>query len=113
MDMLVVSSGFVLIITVLAYRAGTRFHSEARLPMQWGLNGAVNWSAPRRLALAFMPILAAGLLGFVTILSLTVPPRAGQERLVFPILVGMGVALVALQQLHFWAIAHALRRNAG
>jgi hypothetical protein len=46
-------------------------------------------------------------------MALNVPARAGQEALVFPVLVGTGVTLVALQLLHFWLIEKILRRNTG
>lgn len=113
MGMLVVSAVFVVMLTALAYRANMRFRNESRLPMQWGITGAVNWSAPRSVALAFIPILAAGVLGFQVLMALNVPARAGQEALVFPVLVGTGVTLIAVQLLHFWLIERTLRRNAG
>lgn len=113
MGMLVVSAVFVVILAVLAYRANRRFRSESRLPMQWGITGAVNWSAPRSVALAFLPILGTGVLGFQVLMALNVPARAGQKALVFPVLVGTGVTLVAVQLLHFWLIERTLRRNAG
>jgi hypothetical protein len=93
MDVLVASTVFVLIVCILAYRADTRFHSETRLPMQWGLTGEVNWYAPRRLALAFMPAFAIVVLGFFTFTTLNFAPRAGQEGLVFPALIGTGTTL--------------------
>ena len=111
MSILIVSAVFVLVICVLAYRADMQFQNEAHLPMQWGFTGEVNWSAPRRLALAFMPMLAVALLGFFTFMSMEVPPRAGQEGLVFPVLVVMGAALVAAQLLHFWLVERTIRRN--
>jgi hypothetical protein len=113
MGMLVVSAVFVVILTALAYRANTRFRSESRLPMQWGITGAVNWSAPRSVALAFIPILAIGALGFQVFMAMNVPARTGQEGLVFPVLVGTGVTLVAVQLLHLWLIERTLRRNVG
>ncbi len=113
MGMLVVSAVFVVIISALAYRANIRFRNERRLPMQWGITGAVNWSAPRSVALAFIPILAIGVLGFQVFMALNVPARAGQEALVFPVLVGTGATLVAVQLLHLWLIERTLRRNAG
>jgi hypothetical protein len=100
---------FLLVICILAYRANRHFHSESRLPMQWSLTGKVNWSAPRHLALAFMPVLAVALLGFVTVMSMNVPPRAGQEHLVLPVSVAMGATLVAAQLFHFWLIERTLR----
>ncbi|PSO09712.1 MULTISPECIES: hypothetical protein [unclassified Sphingobium] len=111
MGVLIVSTIFVLVICLLAYRADARFQNEARLPMQWGFTGQVNWSAPRRLALAFMPVLAFALLGFFAFMSINVPPRAGQEGLVFPILVVMGGSLVGAQLFHFWLIERTIRRN--
>ena len=113
MGMLVVSAVFVVILSALAYRANIRFRNESRLPMQWGITGAVNWSAPRSVALAFIPILSIGVLGFQVLMALNVPARAGQEALVFPVLVGTGVTLVAVQLLHCWLIEKTLRRNAG
>lgn len=113
MGMLVVSAIFVVILSALACRANIRFRNESRLPMQWGITGAVNWSAPRSVALAFIPILAIGVLGFQVFMALNVPARAGQEALVFPVLVGTGVTLVAVQLLHLWLIEWTLRRNAG
>lgn len=113
MSMVVVSVVFVVILSAVAYRANIRFRSESRLPMQWGITGAVNWSAPRSVALAFIPILAIGVLGFQVLMALNIPARAGQESLVFPVLVGTGVTLVAVQILHLWLIEKTLRRNAG
>lgn len=113
MGMLIVSAVFVTTIIVLACWANRRFRSERRIPMQWGITGAVNWSAPRPVALAFMPILAMGVLGFQVYMASTVPARAGEEVRVFPVLVGTGVVLIAMQLLHFWLIEKILRRNAG
>lgn len=104
-----VSIAFVVVICILAYRANARFRSAPRLPMQWGLTGKVNWSAPRPVALAFMPVLATALLGFVTIMAMTVPPRSGQEHLVLPVSLVMGAALVGVQLFHFWLIDRTLR----
>ncbi|RYF12228.1 MAG: hypothetical protein EOO77_17805 [Oxalobacteraceae bacterium] len=104
-----VSMVFVVVICILAYRANARFRSATRLPMQWGLAGKVNWSAPGPLALAFMPVLAAVLLGFVTVMAMTVPPRPGQEHLVLPVSLVMGAALVVTQLFHFWLIDRTLR----
>lgn len=105
----IVSMVFIVIICILAYRANARFRSAARLPMQWGLTGKVTWSAPRPIALAFMPVLAVALLGFVTVMAMTVPPRPGQEHLVLPGSLVMGGALVVAQLFHFWLIDRTLR----
>lgn len=104
-----VSIAFVLVMCILANRANARFRHAACLPMQWGLTGKVNWLAPRPVALAFMPVLAAALLGFVTIMAMTIPPRPGQEHLVLPVSLVMGAALVVVQLFHFWLIDRTLR----
>lgn len=111
MVMPIVSAIFIAILTLSARRANTRFRDESRLPMQWGITRAVNWSAPRPVALAVMPILAIGMLGFQVFMAMNVRPRAGQEGLVLPVLVGTGVMLIAIQLLHFWLIDRTLRRN--
>lgn len=105
----IVSMVFIGIICILAHRANARFRSAARLPMQWGLTGKVTWSAPRPIALAFMPILAVALLGFVSVMAMTVSPRPGQEHLVLPVSLMMGGALVVAQLFHFWLIDRTLR----
>ncbi len=105
----IVSIAFVVVICILAYRANARFRDEARLPMQWGMTENVNWSAPRPVVLAFMPVLAAALLGFITVMAMTVPPRPGQEHLLLPASLVMGAALVVAQLFHFWLIDRTLR----
>lgn len=109
MEVAIIAVIVVVVMALLARRADRRFRREARLPMQWGPTGGVNWSAPRRLALAFMPAMAAVLLGFIAILLLTVPPRAGQEGLVLPVAMAMGLLLIAAQLFHFWLIGRTLR----
>lgn len=70
----------VLVVCALACRADVRFRSEDRLPMQWWITGEVTWSAPRRLALAFMPALAMSYLASLRSrhsMSRPVPGRKG------------------------------------
>ncbi|MGP7795644.1 hypothetical protein [Sphingomonas sp. CLY1604] len=112
MGMMILAMVFVLMITALACRANMRFRRESRLPMQWGITGAVTWTAPRPVALAFMPVLALGVLGLQVFMARHFPARAGQEELCFPVLVGSGVVLVSIQLLHFWLIGRSLRRDA-
>ena len=52
----------VAVLSALSLWADGRFSASDRLPMQWSLSGEVNWSAPRPLALAFVPVLAAFLM---------------------------------------------------
>lgn len=104
---------FSLTLCLLAYKANARFRNERRLPMQWWLTGEVTWSAPRRLALAFIPILGIGALIAFVIMSAALRPRAGQEVAVLPTLIGVGMVFIAVQLAHFWLIARTLRRNSG
>lgn len=102
---------FAAIFTSLSVWANARFRAHERLPMQWSLTGAVNWTAPRALALTLIPVLGTGLLGFITLLALNVSPRAGQEGMVLPTTMVIGAAFVGLQLVHFWLIEKTLNRN--
>lgn len=57
------------LILARAVRADRRLSGRARLPMNWSLSGDATLTAPRRLALATVPGLAATVLG----LALTNP----------------------------------------
>lgn len=47
------------IMIFLSISANRRFSDHASLPMQWTASGDVSWSAPRALALMFIPVFAA------------------------------------------------------
>ena len=100
-----------LVVLGVAVWTNARFRDHGRLPMQWWWTGEVTWSAPRLIAVAFVPTLAIGLLSVFVVLSIELKPRAGQEHLVLPILATMGATLVTVQLLHIWLIARTLRRN--
>lgn len=102
---------FALILTGLALGANARFRSERHLPMQWWMTGEVTWSAPRVVALAFIPTLAIVTLAACVVLMLNVPPRVGQEALVVPSLIAVGAIFVGCQLLHLWLIDKTLRRK--
>ena len=72
------------------------------LPMQWGLNGTVNWSAPRWIALAFTPILAIVVLACIFFLSDN-PSGDGQG---VPVLVA--AAFLLGHGLHLWLVRRHL-----
>jgi len=83
--------------------------------MQWSLSRSVplsrsvNWSAPRALALSFMPVLGCGVLAFFALCAATLQPRPGQEWMVMPALIVVGALLVAIHLLHLWLINRTLR----
>jgi hypothetical protein len=111
MVMLAIAALFGAILCGLALRANSRFRDEARLPMQWWLNGEVTWTAPRVLALAFVPALAIGVLAINVALAMNMQPRPGQEGMVLPGMIATGIIFVGVQLLHFWLIDSTLHRN--
>lgn len=113
MVLLGVAGLFGIVLAGIALRANARFRGEERLPMQWWLTGEVTWSAPRVVALAFIPALAICVLAAHVVLALNVPARPGQEGMVLPALLAMGAIFVACQLLHLWLIDKTLRRNGG
>jgi hypothetical protein len=95
-------------LTLMSLRANRRFSREDRLPMQWSISGSVNWSAPRRLALSFTPILAGLMLAGIGFASVTVPTRPGQEGHVLPVVAAIALVFVAVHALHLTLIARTL-----
>jgi len=88
----------VLIMAAMSWRAEHRLRHAERLPMQWGLNGKPTWYAPRRIAVAFLPLLAA-----CTFILLAVAQRTTEDgngiatdngRLIF------GLSLIAVHWFH-------------
>lgn len=90
--------GFALSV-LLAVAANSRFADLERLPMQWGLSGQVNWTAPRVLGLAFVPVLYAVLAG-IFIWAAEHDPEKYTAKSVGIVL----IALIAVQILHLWMI---------
>lgn len=95
----------------MSVRANAQFHDEVRLPMQWALNGSVNWTAPRRFALALTPILAGCILTAIVIMTLTLPPRPGQEGMEIPVVFFGSIVFVAAHSFHLWMIKRTLKKN--
>ncbi len=80
----------VAVLAGISFVANQRFNSHSHLPMQWGFDGRVNWSAPRILALSFTPILASIILfgiAFVIILPAG-RPEQGEEIILFVVSLG-------------------------
>ena len=113
MVMTVVTLLFGIALLAIALRANARFRGVDRLPMQWLSTGEVTWSAPRRVALAFIPVPAFLVLAGVTVVSLTVGSRPGQEGMVLPSLIGIGTVFVAVQLLHLWLVGKTLAGKTG
>src|SRR3546814_13146988 len=81
---------------VLSVRANTRFRKEQKLPMQWmisrsqPLSSTVIRSAPRVIALGFVPFLGITVLSLFAIGATTLTPRPGQEGMLLPSLIFIG-----------------------
>lgn len=106
-----IALAFSLALCGLALLANVRFRRIDRLPMQWSLTGKVTWSASRPMALAFLPALTALVFAAQFTLALNVPPRVGQEGLVIPTFIGVGVTALLIQLLHFWLIERTVRQR--
>ena len=84
----------VLILALMSIAANRKFRDRDRLPKQWSLNGTVNWSAPRHIALAFTPLLA-------TVVLFTIAKMlAGEPDTEFWTLIVVALAFVGAHLLH-------------
>ena len=101
----------VALLIAMSLRANRRFASQPRLPMQWGVDGSVNWTAPRKIALAFTPVLAAICLAPIAVAAAFVKPRTGQEDLITPGVAFCAVAFLAVHAFHLWLIWRELQRQ--
>ena len=99
------------LLPAMSLRANRRFNMEPRLPMQWGLDGSVNWTAQRRTALAFTPILAGICLTGIVALTAFLKPRAGQEDFVAPVNFFVAMVFVGAHALHLWLIRRTVQRQ--
>lgn len=111
-----VAALLIMLITLavllrMSPRANSRFRNESRLPMQWWLDGSVNWTAPRPLALAFTPVLAALVLAAAVISTIFLEPRRGQEHLEVPVIVALALTFITVHALHLKLMARTLERD--
>ncbi len=88
-------------------RASTRYRTIDRLPMQWSLTGRVIWSAPRGVALFLTPVLAALIMGAVTILTL----RSPEDGEALTALVVMALSFAFAHALHLKLISRSFYRR--
>ena len=93
----------------MSLRANSRFKNESRLPMQWWLDGSVTWTAPRPLALAFTPLLAAVILVAAVVSTIFLEPRRGQEHWEAPVVLALALTFLGVHALHLALIARSLR----
>lgn len=101
---------FGLISIAIAIRANALLRQQDRVPMQWGINGEVNWTAPRLIGLSITPAITIGIL-ILFCLAIRYPTHSSQENLRIPALLVSGAGLVAAQILHLWLIFKTLHRS--
>jgi hypothetical protein len=102
---------FVCLIAVLggmSLWANRQFSMLERLPMQWSLTGKVNWSASRRIALMFTPILATVTLAYIG-MTLSASGVLGSKAS-FVTVTAISGCFVGVHALHFYLISRTLRR---
>ncbi|MDF0542851.1 hypothetical protein N5J77_22775 [Sphingobium yanoikuyae] len=107
---LILTAVTILTLAAISYRANIRYGDEDRLPMQWSFKGEVNWSAPRRWALAFTPILAVICISPAAILLVTAPPSEGDAIIGIAVLSLMGACFIAAHLFHLWLIDRTVTR---
>lgn len=113
MALALIGIGFGMALCYVAFLADARFRNEARLPMQWWLDGQVTWTAPRRVALAFVPALSLLMLGGFGVLLANVQPRHGQESMVIPSYMALGLISCGVQIFHLWLVSKTVQRGDG
>lgn len=111
MAQILIAALAICVLVLMSVRASRRFKHEDRLPMQWSLDGSVNWTAPRYIALAFTPVMAAIILPTLVALTTLLRPRPGQEGLVIPTLLFAALVFVGVHAFHIWFIGKSLGRD--
>lgn len=101
----------ICLLVAMSVRANRRFKNHDRLPMQLYLDGSASWTAPRKVALSFTPILAAIILMATAALTTFLNPKAGQEGLVIPAIVLIALVFIGAHALHLWLIGKSFRRQ--
>ncbi|MBN9318831.1 MAG: hypothetical protein BGN86_13275 [Caulobacterales bacterium 68-7] len=105
-----IAAVFIALLIAASVWANRRFADQASLPMQWGISGQVNWTAPRRVALAFTPVLGGVIIGGTAALLIAgVPTHPGQEHMGAQVLAMQGMAFLAGHTLHLWLISRTVR----
>jgi len=90
---LIIALAALALLAALSLAANRRLRHLGRLPMHWGRNGQVTWTAPRPLALALVPILAA--------IMLLASALSGAPPLMTAL---MALALIAAHLGHLWLL---------
>ncbi len=101
----------VFTLIMMSLRANRLFAKERRLPMQWSFSGAVNWTAPRHLALALTPLLATFVLSASVLSTIVFEPRRGQEGFEIPAILLLALVFIGVHALHLRLVNKQLERD--
>ncbi|GAN53865.1 hypothetical protein [Tanticharoenia sakaeratensis] len=74
---LLIAVATMITLTTMSVVTGRKLIGARLVPMQWGLDGRPSWSAPRSVALAFTPALAATTLTLMMFPTVVVPHAMG------------------------------------
>jgi len=107
----IIALAAVGVLVGMSVLANARFRQHARLPMQWALDGSVNWTAPRGLALAMTPTLASCILVAIVVMTLVLTPRPGQQGMEIPVVVFGCLVFLGAHGLHLRMIEKHLKKN--
>jgi hypothetical protein len=103
-----ISAFSIAVVGGMSLWANRHFAMFERLPMHWSLTGKVNWSASRRLALIFTPVLATLTLlcvGLTFAAAETLDSRDGLTATT-----AISGCFVGAHALHLYLISRTLRR---
>jgi hypothetical protein len=94
----------LVVMAMLSMSAATRIDAGTKVPMSFGFNGKPIWSAPRRYALLFAPVFAAGCGLFLTYMAHTthIGILTQQALSLGTARVGMALAFVIAHIAHLW-----------
>lgn len=98
-------------LIAMSVRYDRRRGGTARLPMQWSSPGRVNWTAPRRVALAFTPVLAVVVLVAIQVTAHMAPRKSGPDGSVLPVLLSAALLLVVAHAIHLRLCDRTLNRT--
>jgi hypothetical protein len=88
---------YLVAAALLGRWADRRLEANDRLPMQWGLGGGINWSAPRRPALIVTPLLSgAGLLTAAVLIGFSRGEPNVDRSEILGLLAALGVVGIAV-----------------
>lgn len=97
--MYVIGFSAFIISSVIAVIANYRLRHMQKLPMQWGLSGQVNWTAPRAIGLAFFPVLYALIAAFIIFAGIS-----GDAAITIRSLLIFSTIMIGTQLLHLLMI---------